>query len=147
VTDQPETSVVGYDGSEPSGRALASAIADATATGRRLVVVAVRELVVEPGVLPMEAWVYVPPIPEEGPIELQPLLADARTRMDEAGIDGDTVWGFGDPALEILRVARETRAVRIFVGHTHHSRLARLLHGDTAAGVRELADCEVVVTE
>jgi nucleotide-binding universal stress UspA family protein len=147
VTDQPETIVVGYDGGEPSQRALGAAIADARTSGRRLVAVAVRELVLEPGVLPVEGWVYVPPIPSEGPVELQPLLTDARERMAEADVDGEAVWGFGEPALEILRVARESHAVRIFVGHHHHSRLSRLLHGDTAANIQELADCEVVVTD
>src|SRR4051794_6372778 len=139
------TIVVGYDGREPSEHALAAAIEDAAASGRRVVAVAVRELVVEPGVLPVEGWVYVPPIPPDGPVELRPLLELARERMDAAGVEGEAVWGLGDPAVEILRVARENAATRIFVGHHHHSRLDRLLHGDTTESIRELADCEVVV--
>ena len=147
MNDTPsETIVVGYDGREASEHALERAIADAKAANNGRVVAVVVDVFVEsPTTVASAGWGYVPPIPEEGPVELQPLLEAARARLAEAGVAGEAVWGLGDPAFEIVRVARAENAIRIVVGHHHHSALGRFLGADVAARIQEAAPCEVVV--
>ena len=138
--------VVGYDGRAPSDRALSRAITEASADGARVLVLVVAALPVaatdpfEPGLATV-----IPPIPEGGPPEVQPLLRTARERLAEAGVDGDVDWRIGNPASELLQAARETNARAIVVGTHHHSALARLFGADTAADLVREAKCEVLV--
>jgi nucleotide-binding universal stress UspA family protein len=88
---------------------------------------------------------YIPPIPEGGPAEAQPLLLAARTRLRDAGVRGEVDWRMGSPASELLRAARENDARAIVVGAHHHSALARLFGADTASDIVSDATCEVLV--
>ena len=85
------------------------------------------------------------PIPPEGPIELQPLLGEARRRLEAAGTGGNVEWSLGDPARELLRVAEERDASAIVVGTHHHSALGRFFGTDVAERVEREARCEVLV--
>jgi nucleotide-binding universal stress UspA family protein len=151
VTEDPAPArpfIVGYDGREPSERALSRAIDEAKSTGspvRVLVVVGLPVAYVDPydpGAIGMG---YLPPIPDAGPAEAQPLLLEARRRLDDAGVSGEVDWRMGDPASELLREAREHDARAIVIGAHHHSALARLFGADTAADVISDANCEVLV--
>jgi nucleotide-binding universal stress UspA family protein len=139
--------VVGYDGSDSAHPALTRAIEEAAAAGGKLVVVAASPLPVDPsgpvsmGVLGDEVFA----VPLEEPPEIERVLADARGRVEEAGIQADYVWDAGDAAAAILREAQERGAGLIVVGKGHHGRLARWLGTDVAASVEHHAGCRVLV--
>jgi nucleotide-binding universal stress UspA family protein len=150
LDQQQATIVVGYDGRESADHALDEAIRDAQESGARVVAVVVGNLPIaaDPygvgggmGFEPMAA------ISEGGPAELQPILVAARERLAAAGVTGEAVWGIGDPASEIVRVAEETNAERIVVGHHHHSALGKFFGADTDARIKAAAGCDVVVTQ
>jgi nucleotide-binding universal stress UspA family protein len=139
--------VVGYDGTDESVRALDLALEESALRFTPVVVVVVaaeRYDWVDP-YEPGMAIVPIAPIPEDGPLEVQPLLREARRRLDEAGADGDVEWGLGDPVSEIVRVADERHASAIVVGTHHHSALGRLFGADTAAAISREAHCDVIV--
>jgi nucleotide-binding universal stress UspA family protein len=145
-TDEQATIVVGYDGREDT--ALDEAIRNAKESGARVVAVVVGSLPVaaDPyGVGGGMGFELTAPIPEGGPAELQPILVAARERLASAGVAGEAVWGIGDPASEIVRVAEETKAERIVVGHHHHSALGKFFGADTDARIQSAAGCDVVV--
>lgn len=141
--------VVGYDGREESDRALEYALEEAASRETQAVVVVVAPMPYEwvdpygPGVPGMVG--PITPIPEEGPLEIQPLLDHARKRLAETSTQGDVVWGLGDPVSEILRVSEERKAAAIVVGTHHHSALGRFLGADTAADLVREAHCDVLV--
>jgi nucleotide-binding universal stress UspA family protein len=141
--------VVGYDGREESERALEYALEEAASREVSAIVLVVAAMPYEyvdpygPGVPGMAA--PMTPIPEEGPVEVQPLLEHARQRLAETGCPGEAVWGLGDPVSEILRIADERKAGAIVVGTHHHSALGRLLGTDTAADLMRESHCDVLV--
>jgi nucleotide-binding universal stress UspA family protein len=145
-----KTFVVGFDASEAASRALDRAIEEAREAHGRVVVVTVDEMPLNPegpqnfGSLDDNP---VDMIPLVEPPELEPLLAAARARVDAAGIPADYLWAAGEPAGEILAVAREQKADAIVLGAHHHGLFGRLLGQDVAAGVRREADCDVLVVE
>jgi nucleotide-binding universal stress UspA family protein len=146
-TNDKRTIVVGYDGREPAERALDAAIDDVRENGGRVVAVVVGQLAIttDPYGLGGIGYEQVPLITEDGPPEIQPLIAAARERLQAGGVDGDAEWGLGDPAAEIVRVAKESNAVRIVVGHHHHSAIGKLFGTDVDARIQAEAGCEVVV--
>ena len=81
------------------------------------------------------------------PPEITELLADARTRLEGAGVAADYLWAPGEPARIIIDVAKDRAATKIVVGHHHHSMLGRLFGTDVAADVQRDAPCEVVVVD
>jgi nucleotide-binding universal stress UspA family protein len=87
----------------------------------------------------------ITPIPPDGPVELQPLLHDARRRLDAADAEGSVEWSLGDPARELVRAAEEHNASAIVVGTHHHSALGRFFGTDVAERVEREALCEVIV--
>ena len=146
TSGEQATIVVGYDGREDT--ALDEAIRGAKESGARVVAVVVGSLPVATDPYGLGSGLGFEPmmaIPEGGPAELQPILVAARERLTAAGVDGDAVWGIGDPASEIVRVAEETKAERIVVGHHHHSALGKFFGADTDARIRSAAGCDVVV--
>jgi nucleotide-binding universal stress UspA family protein len=141
--------VVGYDGREESERALEYALEEAASREVPVVVIVVAAMPYEyvdpygPGVPGMIG--PMTPIPQEGPLEVQPLLDHARRRIEETGSSGEAVWGLGDPVTEILRVADERKAAAIVVGTHHHSALGRFFGTDTAADLVRESHCDVLV--
>ena len=140
--------IVGYDGRDESERALTLGISEARERGVAVVVLVVGSIpyeVVDPYDAGGLGMAVLPPIPPEGPLEIQPILNEARRQLDESGVDGTVDWSLGDPASEILRVAEERQASAIVVGTHHHSALGRFLGTDTAAELIRDAHCDVIV--
>jgi nucleotide-binding universal stress UspA family protein len=144
----PGPVVVGYDGREESEKALEEAFRKAAERNVDVLVLVVGAVPVEV-FDPLAPAMYdvgaITPIPPEGPVELQPLLHEARRRVDEADVAGSVEWTLGDPAREIVRIAAERNASAIVVGTHHHSALGRIFGTDIAETVAREARCEVVV--
>jgi universal stress protein A len=143
------TIVVGYDGEGAARRALDRAIEEAQGSDGRLVVLAVAEMPLNPEGPQTFGSIDSPPemIPLVEPPELEPILAEARERVEAAGLTADYVWAPGDPAAAIVGEARDRGADLIVVGSHHHSALGRLLGTDVAAEVKREAGCEVIAVE
>lgn len=144
------TIVVGYDGDEASSRALDRAIQEARDSRAQLLVVAVEEMPLNPegpqnfGTL--DDW-PAQMIPLVEPEDLEPVLAQARERVDSAGLTGEYMWAAGEPASAIVGAAKDRGAELIVVGSHHHVRLARLLGPDVATQVKRDAGCDVIVAD
>ena len=140
---------MGYDGRDASELALDRALAESARRRVRLVVVVVADLPVLPvAALDRAEAIAYEPLTDwspEGPVTIRPVVESARRRIEEAGVDGEVTWTYGDPATEILRVAGEEDASAIVVGAHHHSAVSRLLGGDVAADVIRSADRDVIV--
>jgi len=142
------TIVVGYDRGAPASRALDRAIEEARASRAQLLVVAVAEMPLNPegpqnfGTLDDTPARMIPLVE---PAELEPVLAEARERVESAGLTGEYTWAAGEPASAIVGAARERGAGLIVIGSHHHGRLARLLGPDVATQVKRDAGCDVIV--
>ena len=142
------TIVVGYDGAPPASRALDLAITEAHTLRARLLVIAVAEMPLNPegpqnfGTLD-ETPARMIPLVE--PAELEPVLAEARERIESAGLTGEYAWAAGEPASAIVGAARERGAALIVLGSHHHGLLARVFGPDVAAQVKRDAGCDVIV--
>lgn len=149
TTSAPEGPlVVGYDGRTESEVALDRAFEESALRNVGVVVLVVAGIPYGPMDPYQPATLdigYIPPIPPEGPVEIQGILNEAKRRLKAAGIDGTVEWSLGDPASEILRVAQEHDASAIVVGTHHHSALGRFFGNDVAADVARDAQCEVLV--
>jgi len=153
------TIVAGFDGGDASGRALDRAIRDAQAASARVVVVVVEPMPFDPLGLPEEGpWGLGPPQRDEDalrelaldrqtPPALQPLVDEALRRTSDAGVAADILWRVGDPAREIVDVARDEAASSIVVGAHHHRLLGAAFGEDVAGAVRRDARCDVVAVD
>jgi nucleotide-binding universal stress UspA family protein len=143
------TIIVGYDGSEGSGRALERAADEARSHNEPLVVLAVFELPLDP----RDPRNFGTPAtePRDGPLHAPPDVVEAldaaREKLSQAGVTAVYIWGPGEPANLIVETARERTARLIVVGTHHHGFLSRVFGADVAADVRREADCEVLVVE
>ena len=106
--------LVGFDDSAAAGRALDRGIEEARARHGRLVVLSVFEVPLDPqvdryfGTLDDIAdWEGQPIAP---PPELVGLLAQARERVEGAGLQADFMWAAGEPGRAIIDAARDARA-------------------------------------
>jgi nucleotide-binding universal stress UspA family protein len=86
-------------------------------------------------------------IPLVEPPELEPVLAEAKERVESAGLTGEYMWAAGDPANEIVEAAKDRGASLIVIGSHHHGMLARILGADVAAQIKRDAGCDVIVAE
>jgi nucleotide-binding universal stress UspA family protein len=129
--------VVGYDGSDCARRAVARSARAAGPHGRVVVVT------VEPR-MPSSGIAAEPLIdPGEPPAQL---LADARAiAASTCATDVHTVERQGNPADEILEVARADNADLSVIGRTGKSFLAREILGSVAVRVAKVACCDVLV--
>ena len=144
------TIVVGYDGAERSSKALDRAIDEARedhAQARRR---RGRGDAAEPegpqnfGTLDDSPARMIPLVE---PPELEPILAEAKERIESAGLTGEYMWAAGDPANEIVEAAKDRGASLIVIGSHHHGLLARIFGADVAAQVKRDAGCDVIVAE
>jgi nucleotide-binding universal stress UspA family protein len=144
------TIVVGYDGEEPAARALDRAIEEARSAHAKLLVVSVAEMPLNPegpqnfGTLDDSPARMIPLVE---PPELEPVLAEAKERVESAGLTGEYMWAAGDPANEIVEAAKDRGASLIVIGSHHHGMLARILGADVAAQIKRDAGCDVIVAE
>ena len=141
--------LVGFDDSAAAGRALDRAIEEARARHTRLVVLSVFEVPLDPqvdryfGTLDDIAdWEGQPIAP---PPELVGLLAQARERVEGAGLQADFMWAAGEPGRAIVDAARDARVEVVVLGEHHHGFVAGLLGKDVAAEVeRELGSTVIL---
>ena len=141
--------LVGFDDSAAARRALERGIGEAQARKTRLIVLSVFEVPLDPqvdrffGTLDDIAdWEGQPIAP---PPELVGLLAQARERVEGAGLRADFMWAAGEPGRAIVDAARDARADVIVLGEHHHGFLAGLLGTDVAAEVeRELGSSVIL---
>jgi nucleotide-binding universal stress UspA family protein len=142
--------VVGYDGGKAAEHVLGRAIDEARAAKSELVVVAVEEMPLDPDGLQNFGTLDdspAPAMPAVAPPELVPVLDAARRQTELAGARAEFVWAVGEPAHQILEVARACNASLVVVGHHHHGLFTRLLGEDVARDVQRAAQCEVVLVD
>ncbi len=141
------TIVVGYDGAEAAQHALARAIEEAQKSRSKLVVVAVAEMPLNPEGLQNYGTLDDSPVelmPIVEPPQLEPIFEEARSRIDAAGLTADYVWAAGEPAGEILGIAKARGATLIVIGSHHHGFFGRLLGEDVTGEVQRAAGCDVI---
>ena len=140
--------LVGYDGRDPSRLALDRAFEEAKLRGTTVTVLVVGQLFYEtvnpydPGMIDVG---MIQPVPEEGPLEIQPILKEARELVAQSGVEGTVEWSVGDPVTEILDAARRADASAIVIGSHPHGAFARLIGADTSEEIIHEAPCEVIV--
>jgi nucleotide-binding universal stress UspA family protein len=132
------STVVGYDGSDAAKRAVARA-AEAAGEHGSVVIVTVEPQLFSSGPA-------AEPLVEPGD-DPSRLVADARVIVAERGTVGDVVVVArkGDPAEELLNVARSVDADRIVIGRRGKNFVARMLMGSVATRVLEHTPCDVLV--
>jgi nucleotide-binding universal stress UspA family protein len=142
--------LVGFDESAAAGRALDRGIDEARARHSRLVVLSVLEVPLDPqvdryfGTLDDIAdWEGNPIAP---PPELVGLLAQARERVEGAGLHADFMWAAGEPGRAIVDAAREARVDVVVLGEHHHGFVSGLLGKDVAAVVVLELGCYVILS-
>lgn len=144
------TTLVGYDDSEQSQRALDRAVDEARGRGGRLTVLAVFEMPLDPRA-PRAFGTEGDGTPLKGPFtpppEVQAVLDSAEARLQGSGLAVDYAWAPGEPGQLIVDVAKERGADLIVLGAHHHSLLTSLFGINVAKDVQRRAGCEVVVAE
>jgi nucleotide-binding universal stress UspA family protein len=130
--------VVGYDGSDAATRALGRAAETAGEHGTVVIVTTEPQL--------FSSGPSAEPLIEPGD-DPRRLLADAQAIVAEHGTVADVIVAArkGDPAEELLNMARSVDADRIFVGRRGKNFVARMLMGSVATRVVEHAPCDVLV--
>ena len=142
--------VVGFDGGRAAEHVLERAIDEARAANSELVVVAVEEMPLDPDGLQNFGTLDdspSPAMPAVAPPELVTVLGAARDQVERAGFRAEFVWAVGEPAHQILEVARGCSASLVVIGHHHHGLFTRLLGEDVARDVQRAAQCEVLVVD
>lgn len=139
--------VVGFDDKPPAERALDRAIEEARAHHGRLLVVAVLELALDPSAPRNYGTLDDGPFPGHlGPTpEIEQALADARARVEAAGVRADYLWAAGDPARTLVELASERSARAIVIGEHHGGFFSGLFGLDVESQVRRDAGCDVIV--
>lgn len=125
--------VVGCDGSPESNRALERAAALARDLGMQVAAV---------NVIPAVSFGKPHPAEER---EQKEILAEARTKLAELGVEADAVGIVGEPADELIAYARKTVADLIIVGTHGRGTAGRLLLGSVRTQVLHHADRDVLV--
>jgi nucleotide-binding universal stress UspA family protein len=130
--------LVCYDGSDEAKRALERVAEIASAVPARVTIVSVAEpLYREP------PWTgYADPSEEEAH---RRLLDDAVHDLRIRGVKAATVEPVGQPAEEIVDVARQRTVDLVVVGARHRALIKRLLFGSVSAEIVADAPCDVLV--
>jgi len=134
-----KTIIIGYDATDPAGRALERAALLAGAFGSQVIVISVSP-------------VYIPagrgtagPDPTSPPELHGKELGDARQRLQEHGVEPEVVLGMGDPPRTILELAEERGADLIVLGTRQLGALARLFGQSVSEDVLRSAPCDVLL--
>jgi nucleotide-binding universal stress UspA family protein len=140
-----ESILVGTDGSDAAGAAVARALRLAVALGARLQIVSAYEPVPERGLrvervhVPSDVQVHVRD-------EVLALLESARDSAEAAGVERvETFARVGDAADAILDVAEEQGADLIVVGNKGMTGATRFLLGSVPNKVSHHAPCSVLI--
>lgn len=136
-----KTIVVGYDETEAAKRALARAAELATAFDAKVIVTSVAHVLVGAA-----AARGIGPLDPVDPPELhREELKDAAAFLGERGIDAEYSVGLGDPATEILELAKTRGADLIVVGTREARLLERLIDPSVSGAVQRRAHCDVLI--
>jgi nucleotide-binding universal stress UspA family protein len=134
-----KTIVVGYDGSEPSKRALERAADIAEKFGSRVIVASVTPVLISTsrsgGAID----------PTDPPAKHEQELEHARTYLSGRNIDAELQPAVGDPAETIVDVAEQAGATLIVVGTREPSVLERLLGQSVSGAVSRHAHTDVLI--
>jgi nucleotide-binding universal stress UspA family protein len=134
-----KTIVVGYDETEASKRALQRAGEIAEAFGAKLIITSVA---------PVEFYATRsrgPVARDETPQAHREQLKDARTFLQEQGIEADYVPAVGEPADTIVELAEGRGADMIVVGTREPGIVQRLLGQSVSQAVAREAHCDVLI--
>lgn len=134
-----KTIVVGYDGTEPSARALGRAGDIAKAFGSSVLVTSVA------GVLTGTSRGGGSADPTDSPEDHAALLDAACARLAEQGVEASSVLGVGHPADAIVQLAEERGADLIVVGTREPGFWERMLGNSVSASVQRHARCDVLI--
>ena len=141
-----EAIVVGTDGSETAGKAVARAVELAGATGGRLLIVSAfapvsgSRLRDESQQAPADLQWMINPRED-----VDSTLEEAAEQARDAGIEPEVFARQGDPADAILDVAEEQRADLIVVGNKGMTGAKRFLLGSVPNKVSHHAPCSVLI--
>jgi nucleotide-binding universal stress UspA family protein len=141
-----EAIVVGTDGSETAGKAVARAVELAKTVGARLLIVSAftpvarSRLQEESTVAPADLQWMVNPRED-----VDATLEDAAEQARAAGLKPEVFARQGDPADAILDVAEEQRADLIVVGNKGMTGAKRFLLGSVPNKVSHHAPCSVLI--
>jgi multicomponent Na+:H+ antiporter subunit G len=130
----PRSIVVGYDGSEPAGRALERVAFLASDEAEVTLVTAGSILPLAPGGAGAEAA-----------RERRRVLEEGRDRLAELGVEARAVEALEDPADALVEAAAELGADLIVVGTRGRSGASRVLLGSVSRRVVARAPCDVLV--
>ena len=125
-----KTIVVGYDETEAAKRALERAAKLATAFDAKVIVTSVAQVLV--GAMAARG---IGPLDPVDPPELH----------RERGVDAEYSVGLGDPATEILELAKTRGADLIVVGTREARLLERLIDPSVSGAVQRWAHCDVLI--
>jgi nucleotide-binding universal stress UspA family protein len=128
--------VAGFDGSPAATRGLDRAAAAAGASGTLIVVIVESEL--------YSRGLLAESLLEPGELDPSELAQQARAQVHTVE-DPVTVIRRGDPADELIAVAREHEADLIVIGRRGSDFAARVLMGSVAARIVARAPCDVLV--
>jgi nucleotide-binding universal stress UspA family protein len=134
-----KTIVVGYDGTEPSERALGRAGDLAAAFGSSVIVTSVAP------VMTGTAHGGGSVDPTDPPEEHESLLERGRAALAARGVQAETVLATGDPAEAIVELAEQRSADLVVVGTREPGFWERLLGHSVSAAVQRHARCDVLI--
>lgn len=144
MTWNPQTIIVGVDGSDGSKRAAEHAAALARRGGAQLLIVTV--------VRTPEGWWGLggaPPTPEALTNALiegqQQVLGEIEAHLDLEGINYETVQELGDPVNQILAVCDDREAGLLVIGRRGAGLVERVVLGSVADRLTHLAPCPVLI--
>jgi nucleotide-binding universal stress UspA family protein len=145
-----KTIVVGYDGSDPSKRALERAAEFAKAFRAKLIVTSVAELPMPAAgdaLVPGDAIAFSAPamLPVPDREEASRELREARDTLGGKGVQAEFVSTVGDAAEGIIEVAKKHEADLIVVGTREPGFLDRVLTGDVSGAVSRRAHRDVLI--
>jgi nucleotide-binding universal stress UspA family protein len=135
-----KTILVGYDGSEPSDRALDRAIELSTQAGAQVFVLTAAEPTSRVG-----GFGGTRDVDRAELEQAHEALAKAQSKLDAAGAAARLVEAHGDAADMIVQVAQDKGADLIVVGHRGHNFAVRALLGSVATKVVNHSDHDVLV--
>jgi nucleotide-binding universal stress UspA family protein len=134
-----KTIIVGYDGTEPSERALARTAELASAFGSQVVVTSVAHL------MTATAHGGGSVDPTDPPEEHSALLDKAQAVLVARGVSSEAQLGVGDPAEAIVQLAEERSADLIVVGTREPGFFERLFGHSVSGSVQRHAQCDVLI--
>lgn len=127
--------LLAYDGGEPAKRALAQTIELASRFDAEVGVISV--VPVHPGRAPIDPW-------DDRTVHAEELL-EARTRLQDAGIEAELLEPGGDPAKMIETTAEERGYDTIVIGSRGLGTISKVLQGSVSDHVAAHAHATVVI--